>query len=115
MPARIGDYTDFYTSIHHARTISRPDAGRAATIPPNFQWVPTAYHGRVSSIGVSGQSFRRPRGQVLPTGPDHARYRAPAQRLDYELELGIWIGAGNRPASRSRSPMPRTMSSASRC
>ena len=93
LPARIGDYTDFYTSIHHARTISRlfnPDGD----LPPNFQWVPTAYHGRVSSIGVSGQQVRRPNGQrLLPgrTTPDYG----PCTRLDYELELGVFIGPGN--------------------
>jgi fumarylacetoacetase len=98
IPARIGDYTDFYTSIHHARTISKlfdPDGD----VPANFRWVPTAYHGRVSSIGMSGQAFRRPNGQrVLPghTTPDYG----PCTRLDYELELGIFIGPGNVQGER---------------
>ena len=98
VPARIGDYTDFYTSIHHARNvgaISRPDA----PLTSNFQWLPMAYHGRASSIGVSGQHFRRPMGQSLaaPPAPGTAPqpvYR-PCARLDFELELAIWIGQGN--------------------
>ncbi len=95
VPARIGDYTDFYTSIHHARNIGkmlRPDD----PITPNFQWIPIAYHGRVSSIGVSGQKFRRPMGQSLPPGAS-SPVVGPCARLDYELELGIFIGTGNAP------------------
>ena len=91
LPARIGDYTDFYTSIHHARSIS---GLLGIELAPNFQWVPTAYHGRVSSIGVSGQEFRRPYGQSLLPGHKEPQY-GPCARLDYELELGIFIGPGN--------------------
>ena len=93
LPARIGDYTDFYTSIDHALNITRifnPEGD----VTPNFRWVPTAYHGRVSTIGVSGQQFRRPMGQSLAPGAAAPTYHACA-RLDYELELGIWIGQGN--------------------
>ncbi|WP_101050083.1 fumarylacetoacetase [Macromonas nakdongensis] len=93
LPARIGDYTDFYTSVHHATNIGkqfRPDN----PLLPNYKWVPIGYHGRVSSIGVSGQAFHRPRGQVK--APDAAApVLAPSQRLDIELELGIFIGHGN--------------------
>ncbi|QOF78722.1 fumarylacetoacetase [Variovorax sp. 38R] len=93
VPARIGDYTDFYTSIDHALNISRlmnPDGD----VTPNFRWVPTAYHGRVSTIGVSGQRFHRPMGQAMAPGAKAPTYQACA-RLDYELELGVWIGQGN--------------------
>ena len=93
VPARIGDYTDFYTSLDHAMNIGvmmRPDD----PITSNFKWIPIAYHGRVSSIGVSGQSFRRPMGQALPPGATAPVY-GPCTRLDYELELGIYIGTGN--------------------
>jgi len=93
VPTRIGDYTDFYTSIHHARNvgrISRPDA----PLTPNFQWIPTAYHGRGSSVVVSGNQFRRPMGQGMPAGATQPVY-GPSVRLDYELELAIWIGHGN--------------------
>ena len=93
LPARIGDYTDFYTSIHHATAVGRlfrPDQ----PLLPNYKWVPIAYHGRASSIGVSGQRVRRPRGQLMPRGADAPRL-APSERLDYELELGVLIGPGN--------------------
>ena len=92
LPANIGDYTDFYISIHHATAIGRlfrPDN----PLLPNYKWIPIGYHGRSSSIGVSGQSFRRPQGQRSSgTGGPTV---GPSTRLDYELELGIFIGAGN--------------------
>ena len=93
LPARIGDYTDFYTSIDHALNVGRlfrPDD----PITPNFQWMPIAYHGRVSTIGVSGQTFHRPMGQAKAPGAAAPSY-GPCARLDYELELGIYIGCGN--------------------
>jgi len=93
VPARIGDYTDFYTSIDHALNITRlfnPEGD----VTPNFRWIPTAYHGRVSTIGVSGQRFHRPMGQTMAPGAKAPTYHACA-RLDYELELGVWIGEGN--------------------
>ncbi len=93
LPNRIGDYTDFYTSLDHARNVGaliRPDD----PVSPNFRWMPIAYHGRVSSIGVSGQQFHRPMGQAMPPGATSPVYGACA-RLDYELELGIHIGVGN--------------------
>jgi fumarylacetoacetase len=93
LPATIGDYTDFYASVHHATTVGRmfrPDQ----PLMPNYKWVPIAYHGRASSIGVSPQRFARPVGQRLPPGKDQPVV-GPTQRLDYELELGVWIGVGN--------------------
>ena len=93
VPARIGDYTDFYTSVHHATNIGalfRPDN----PLLPNYKWVPIGYHGRASSIGVSGQRFRRPLGQTLPPGATQPSF-GPSQRLDIELELGIFVGTGN--------------------
>ncbi|MEO8855538.1 MAG: fumarylacetoacetase [Burkholderiaceae bacterium] len=94
LPNRIGDYTDFYTSLDHARNVGvmiRPDD----PVSPNFRWMPIAYHGRASSIGVSGQQFARPMGQAMPPGASTPVYGACA-RLDYELELGVHIGVGNR-------------------
>ena len=96
VPCSIGDYTDFYTSIHHATTVGklfRPDN----PLLPNYKWVPIGYHGRASSIQVSGQVFKRPKGQIKDAGPDanEAPYLAPCKRLDYELELGLFIGQGN--------------------
>ena len=93
LPARIGDYTDFYTSVYHATNIGkqfRPDN----PLLPNYKWVPIGYHGRSSSIGVSGQSFKRPQGQVKPPDAD-APVLKPSARLDIELELGVFIGQPN--------------------
>ena len=93
VPARIGDYTDFYTSVYHATNIGkqfRPDN----PLLPNYKWVPIGYHGRSSSIGVSGQSFARPVGQTMLLGEEAPQLR-PSRRLDYELEIGIFIGRGN--------------------
>jgi fumarylacetoacetase len=93
LPCRIGDYTDFYTGIHHATAVGklfRPDA----PLLPNYKWVPIGYHGRASSIRVSGHTFERPRGQLML--PDaSAPVFEPCRRLDYELELGVFVGAGN--------------------
>lgn len=93
VPCEIGDYTDFYTSIHHATSVGRqfrPDA----PLLPNYKYVPIGYHGRSSSIGASGQSFPRPRGQTKSPAAD-APTMAPCQRLDYELELAIFVSRPN--------------------
>jgi fumarylacetoacetase len=91
LPCRIGDYTDFYASLDHATNVGRlfrPDN----PLFPNYKWVPVAYHGRSSSIVVSGTNIRRPQGQILDGGtPAYA----PSRRLDYELEVGAFIGPGN--------------------
>jgi fumarylacetoacetase len=93
LPASIGDYTDFYTSIDHARNVMRV-MRPGASLAPNFKWMPVAYHGRVSSIGMSGQRVRRPRGQRMAPEALAPEF-ATSARLDYELELGIFIGTGN--------------------
>ena len=93
VPARIGDYTDFYTSVHHATNIGklfRPDN----PLLPNYKWVPIGYHGRSSSIGVSGQRFHRPQGQTMAPGADAPQLTA-SKRVDIELELGVFVGSGN--------------------
>ncbi len=93
VPARIGDYTDFYTSVHHATNIGRqfrPDN----PLLPNYKWVPIGYHGRSSSIVISGQNFHRPVGQAMPPGST-APVFGPCKRLDIELEMGVFIGTGN--------------------
>jgi fumarylacetoacetase len=93
LPAVIGDYTDFYAGIHHAVNVGRlfrPDQ----PLLPNYKHVPIGYHGRSSSIVVSGTALRRPLGQRK--GPaDDAPAFGPSRRLDFELELGIWVGPGN--------------------
>ena len=94
LPAAIGDYTDFYASIHHAMnvgTMLRPDQ----PLMPNYKWVPIGYHGRASSLVPSGTSVRRPSGQVFPEGASTPAFR-PSAALDYECEVGIMVGEGNR-------------------
>ncbi len=93
LPARIGDYTDFYTSIHHATNVGklfRPDN----PLLPNYKWLPIGYHGRASSVVVSGQSVVRPNGQTLAPGAQTPEC-TPCKRLDIELEMGVFIGTGN--------------------
>jgi fumarylacetoacetase len=94
LPASIGDYTDFYVGIHHAVNVGaifRPDN----PLLPNYKWVPIGYHGRASSVTVSGTPFRRPNGQLkMPDGGEPVF--APTRRLDFELELGVWLGPSTR-------------------
>ena len=93
LPAMIGDYTDFYASIHHATNVGsmfRPDN----PLLPNYKWVPIGYHGRASSIVVSGTAVQRPLGQTRDDANAPPRFGA-AHRLDYELEVGVFIGRGN--------------------
>ena len=93
LPARINDYTDFYVGIEHAQNVGklfRPDN----PLLPNYKYVPIGYHGRASTIRPSGTDVRRPKGQTLPAGQTEPSF-GPCARLDYELELGIWIGQGN--------------------
>lgn len=93
LPAKVGDYTDFYVGIHHANNVGklfRPDN----PLLPNYKYVPIGYHGRASTIDVSGACVKRPNGQTLPPGASEPSF-GPSKRLDHELELGIWIGPGN--------------------
>jgi fumarylacetoacetase len=99
LPAKIGDYTDFYISLHHATAVGkqfRPDN----PLLPNYKWVPIGYHGRASTIGVSGQQFLRPVGQTRPSTEGGTPDFGPCKRLDYELELGIFVGQGNQQGQR---------------
>ncbi|HEX4068206.1 MAG TPA: fumarylacetoacetase [Acidobacteriaceae bacterium] len=93
LPFAIGDYTDFYASIHHATNVGRlfrPDN----PLLPNYKWVPIGYHGRASSVVVSGTEIRRPSGQTK--APDAAAPAfGPSRMLDYELEVGFFVGTGN--------------------
>ena len=97
LPCVVGDYTDFYVGIHHATNVGkqfRPDN----PLLPNYKYVPIGYHGRASSVRVSGEPVIRPNGQRKPPDsemPEHG----PSRRLDYELELGLWIGEGNELGS----------------
>lgn len=98
LPCRIGDYTDFYVGIHHATNIGkqfRPDN----PLLPNYKYVPIGYHGRASSVRVSGEPVRRPKGQRKPPEAEFPVY-GPSQRLDYELEMGVWIAGENALGSK---------------
>jgi fumarylacetoacetase len=100
MPVEIGDYTDFYAGIHHALAVGklfRPDA----PLLPNYKYLPVAYHGRASSIRMSGTPVRRPHGQIKAPDAAAPAYE-PSKRLDFELELGIWVG----PESALGVPVP---------
>jgi len=93
LPARIGDYTDFFAGIHHATNTGRqfrPDN----PLLPNYKYVPVGYHGRASSVQPSGTPVRRPNGQRKPATETVPSF-GPSRNLDYEMELGIWIGPGN--------------------
>jgi fumarylacetoacetase len=94
LPASIGDYTDFYVGIHHAVNVGaifRPDN----PLLPNYKWVPIGYHGRASSVKASGTPFKRPCGQLKAPNADEPIF-APTRRLDFELEIGVWIGPSTR-------------------
>jgi fumarylacetoacetase len=93
LPCLIGDYTDFYVGIHHAMNVGkqfRPDN----PLLPNYKYVPIGYHGRASSVRASGEPVVRPNGQRKAPDAEVPEY-GPSRRLDYELELGLWIGRGN--------------------
>ena len=93
LPCEIRNYSDFFIGIHHASNtgrLSRPNT----QLLPNYRWVPIGYHGRASSIQVSGRDFARPKGQVKPAGAEVPSMQ-PSDRLDFELEMGIVIGRGN--------------------
>ena len=97
VPCLVGDYTDFYVGIHHATNVGkqfRPDN----PLLPNYKYVPIGYHGRASSVRPSGEPVIRPNGQRKAPDADSPQY-GPSRRLDYELELGLWIGRGNELGS----------------
>jgi fumarylacetoacetase len=93
LPCIVGDYSDFYVGIHHATNVGRqfrPDN----PLLPNYKYVPIGYHGRASSVRTSGEPVIRPNGQRKAPDAEAPEY-GPSRRLDYELELGLWIGPGN--------------------
>ncbi|MGB1927700.1 MAG: fumarylacetoacetase [Mariniblastus sp.] len=95
MPCNIGDYSDFYASVYHATNVGsmfRPDN----PLLPNYKHIPIGYHGRASSIVVSGTPIRRPVGQLTPTEPGAAPTRDACKLFDYELEVGCLVGQGNQ-------------------
>src|SRR6202165_3673674 len=94
LPVCIGNYTDFYSSYHHAQNVGMMLRGPENALMPNWKWLPVAYHGRASSIVISGTDVRRPKGQIKP--PDaSAPLCGPTKSLDYELEMAFLIGPPN--------------------
>jgi len=94
LPVHIGDYTDFYSSYHHAHNVGTMLRGPENALMPNWKWLPVAYHGRASSVVVSGTPVRRPRGQTKPPDASTPMF-GPSKSFDYELEMAFLIGPGN--------------------
>ena len=94
LPAKIGNYTDFYSSYHHAHNVGTMLRGPENALMPNWKWLPVAYHGRASSVVVSGTDVRRPKGQIKPPDAPSPVFGA-TKSLDYELEMAFLIGPGN--------------------
>merc|ERR1719453_2857254 len=93
LPAKIGDYTDFYSSREHATNVGIMFRGVDNALQPNWLHLPVGYHGRASSIVVSGTDVRRPAGQVQPN-PEQSPIHAPTKMLDFELEMAFFVGPG---------------------
>ncbi|KAK6030405.1 fumarylacetoacetase [Ostertagia ostertagi] len=102
LPATIGDYTDFYSSIYHATNVGIMFRGKENALMPNWKWLPVGYHGRASSVIPSGTPVRRPRGQVKPEGAAEPTY-GPSRLLDFELEMAFFVGG---PATELGQPIP---------
>ncbi|MEY2537772.1 MAG: fumarylacetoacetase [Verrucomicrobiota bacterium] len=94
LPARIGDYTDFYSSYHHAHNVGTMLRGPENALMPNWKWLPVAYHGRASSIVVSGTPIRRPHGQIKAPDASTPSF-GPSRSFDYELEMAFFVGPSN--------------------
>ena len=94
LPVAIGDFTDFYASREHATNVGIMFRGKENALMPNWLHLPVGYHGRASSVILSGQDVRRPRGQVLLPNETSPQF-LPSRSLDFELEMGFFIGTGN--------------------
>uniref|UniRef100_A0A914YSB4 Fumarylacetoacetase n=2 Tax=Panagrolaimus superbus TaxID=310955 RepID=A0A914YSB4_9BILA len=91
LPAEIGDYTDFYSSIHHATNVGVMFRGKDNALMPNWKWLPVGYHGRASSVVVSGTPIRRPWGQTMADGASEPTFN-PSRLMDFELEMAFFVG-----------------------
>jgi fumarylacetoacetase len=94
LPVRIGNYTDFYSSYYHAHNVGTMLRGPENALMPNWKWLPVAYHGRASSVVISGTDVRRPQGQIKPPDASTPVFGL-TKSLDYELEMAFLIGPGN--------------------
>jgi fumarylacetoacetase len=91
LPAKIGDYTDFYSSLDHATNVGTMFRGKDNALMPNWKYIPVGYHGRASSIVVSGTSIRRPNGQTRPVDTEPPKF-GPCRLMDFELEMAFFVG-----------------------
>jgi fumarylacetoacetase len=96
LPANIGDYTDFYSSIYHATNVGIMFRGKDNALQPNWKWLPVGYHGRASSVVVSGTDIRRPKGQKTPAETGGAPTYSACKLMDFELEMAFFVGPGNK-------------------
>ncbi len=94
LPAAIGDYTDFYSSKEHATNVGTMFRGKENALMPNWLHLPVAYHGRASSIIISGTDIHRPKGQTIPGDATTPQF-GPSRLMDFELEMGFFVGPGN--------------------
>ncbi len=99
LPIHIGDYTDFYSSIEHATNVGKMFRDPENALLPNWKHIPVGYHGRASSIVVSGTPIKRPKGQVMPKGATEPVFK-PSARLDFELEMGFITGKNTQLGDR---------------
>jgi len=102
LPVDIGDYTDFYASREHATNVGIMFRGKENSLMPNWLHLPVGYHGRASSVILSGEDVRRPRGQVLPANESSPQFM-PSRSLDFELEMGFFIGTGSEQGEPIRA------------
>lgn len=94
LPFKTEAFSDFYASEHHASNVGKLFRSKENPLLPNWKYLPVGYHGRASTIFASGTPIRRPKGQIKPPNEDHPRF-GPSQKLDFELELGAFVGVGN--------------------
>uniref|UniRef100_H2Z6I6 Fumarylacetoacetase n=1 Tax=Ciona savignyi TaxID=51511 RepID=H2Z6I6_CIOSA len=99
LPVAIGDYTDFYSSIHHATNVGTMFRGKDNALMPNWKHIPVGYHGRASSVVISGTPITRPCGQTKPA-EDKPPVFGPCKLMDFELEMGFFVGKGNKLGDR---------------
>merc|ERR1712083_267359 len=100
LPASIGDYTDFYSSLDHATNVGTMFRGKENALMPNWKYLPVGYHGRASSVVVSGTPIRRPLGQTKPVDTEPPKF-GPCRLMDFELEMAFFIGGDCPPMGES--------------
>jgi len=100
LPAQIGDYTDFYSSVDHATNVGTMFRGKENALMPNWKYIPVGYHGRASSVVVSGTNIRRPNGQTRPVDSEPPKF-GPCKLMDFELEMAFFVGGPAVPLGQT--------------